>query len=178
MLRLDFEKSGLDDPCPSKSPQQARQSEHQLPLHSRLRIVIGGNGCFEGFVIFSILQRAYHCFGRQPVADGIAARSVRSSFRLRTCALEGVATVGLELFDGGHWRPISKNGFVLMLCSSPLARCGKWMAFQPQGTRGNGRIDAQLSPPCHFIATAVDLAMMATTQGNRELIADFAAKRP
>jgi len=52
------------------------------------------------------------------------------------------------------------------------------MAFQPQGTRGNGRIDAQLSPPCHFIATAVDLAMMATTQGNRELIADFAAKRP
>jgi hypothetical protein len=52
------------------------------------------------------------------------------------------------------------------------------MAFQPQGTRGNGRINAHLFPPCRFIATAVDLAMMATTQGDRELIADFAAKRP
>jgi hypothetical protein len=52
------------------------------------------------------------------------------------------------------------------------------MAFQPQGTSGNGRINAQLFPPCGFIATAVDLAMMATTQGDRELIADFAAKRP
>jgi hypothetical protein len=52
------------------------------------------------------------------------------------------------------------------------------MAFQPQGTSGNGWINADLFPPCHFIATAVDLAMMATTQGDRELIADFAAKRP
>jgi hypothetical protein len=52
------------------------------------------------------------------------------------------------------------------------------MAFQPQGTRENGRINAQLFPPCRFIATAVDLAMMATTQGDCELIADFAAKRP
>ena len=57
------------------------------------------------------------------------------------------------------------------------ARCGQWMAFQPQGTRGNDRINAQLFPPCRFIATAVDLAMMAATQGNRELVADFAAKR-
>jgi hypothetical protein len=52
------------------------------------------------------------------------------------------------------------------------------MAFQPQGTSGNGGINAHLFPPCRFIATAVDLAMMATTQRNRELIADFAAKRP
>jgi hypothetical protein len=58
------------------------------------------------------------------------------------------------------------------------ARCGQWMTFQPQGTRRNGRIDAHLFPPRRFIATAVDLAMMATTQGDRELIADFAAKRP
>jgi hypothetical protein len=39
------------------------------------------------------------------MADRIAARSLLSSFRLRTCALERVATVGLELFQGG--------GFVL-----------------------------------------------------------------
>jgi len=51
------------------------------------------------------------------------------------------------------------------------------MAFQPQGTSGNGRINAGLSPPCSFIATAVNLAMMATTQRHSELIADFAAKR-
>jgi hypothetical protein len=52
------------------------------------------------------------------------------------------------------------------------------MAFQPQGTSGNGRIEAHLFPPCRFIATAVDLAMMATTQRDSEFIADFAAKRP
>jgi hypothetical protein len=52
------------------------------------------------------------------------------------------------------------------------------MAFQPQDTSGNGRINADLFPPCRFIAAAVDLAMMTTTQGHSELIADFAAKRP
>jgi hypothetical protein len=52
------------------------------------------------------------------------------------------------------------------------------MAFQPQGTSGNGRINAGFFPPCRFIATVVDLAMMATTQWDRKLIADFAAKRP
>ena len=52
------------------------------------------------------------------------------------------------------------------------------MAFQPQGTSGNGRINAGFFPPCRFIATAVNLPMMATAQGNSELIADLAAKRP
>ena len=52
------------------------------------------------------------------------------------------------------------------------------MAFQPQDTSGNDRINARLFPPCCFIATAVKLAMMATAQGYSELIADFAAKRP
>jgi hypothetical protein len=51
------------------------------------------------------------------------------------------------------------------------------MAFQPQGAGGKGRINARLFPPCRFIATAVNLPMMATTQGHSELIADFAAKR-
>jgi hypothetical protein len=52
------------------------------------------------------------------------------------------------------------------------------MTLQPQNTGGNGRINACLFPPCRFIATAVDFSMMAATQGDRELIADFAAKRP
>jgi hypothetical protein len=57
------------------------------------------------------------------------------------------------------------------------ARCGQRMAFQPQSTSGNGRINAGLFPPCRFIATAMNLAMMATAQGHSELITDFAAKR-
>jgi hypothetical protein len=52
------------------------------------------------------------------------------------------------------------------------------MALQPQGTSGNGRINARLFPPVRFIATAVDLAMMTATQGDREFITHFAAKRP
>jgi hypothetical protein len=52
------------------------------------------------------------------------------------------------------------------------------MAFQPQGTSQNSRINARFIPPCRFITAAVDLATMTTTQGDRELIADFAAKRP
>jgi hypothetical protein len=52
------------------------------------------------------------------------------------------------------------------------------MTYQPQGASQNGRINARLFPPGRFIATAVNLSMMAATQGDRELIADFAAKRP
>ena len=38
------------------------------------------------------------------------------------------------------------------------------------------RIDARLFPPCRFIAISVDLPMMATTQGDRKLIADFSGQ--
>jgi hypothetical protein len=79
----------------------------------------------------------------------------------------------LRLSFGPHL--ISLIGFCPALVVT--AHCGQWMAFQPQGTSGNSRINAHLFPPCRFIARAVDLAMMATTQGDRELIADFAAKR-
>jgi hypothetical protein len=52
------------------------------------------------------------------------------------------------------------------------------MTYQPQGASQNGRIDTGLFPPYRFIATAVNFSMMAATQGDCELIADFAAKRP
>jgi len=52
------------------------------------------------------------------------------------------------------------------------------MTLQPQNASRNGRINARLFPPGRFIATAVELAMMATAQWHSELIADFAAKRP
>ena len=51
------------------------------------------------------------------------------------------------------------------------------MRFQPQRAGSDGRIDASLFPPCGFIATAMDLAMMAPAQRHGELIADLAAER-
>jgi hypothetical protein len=50
------------------------------------------------------------------------------------------------------------------------------MTFQPQGTSWNSRIKAGLFPPFRFIARAVDFSMMAATQRNRVLIANFAAE--
>jgi hypothetical protein len=52
------------------------------------------------------------------------------------------------------------------------------MGLKPQRAGGGGRIDASFLPPCRFVATAVDLAMMAAAERHGELIADLATKRP
>ncbi len=52
------------------------------------------------------------------------------------------------------------------------------MTFQPEDTSGNGGVNTRLCPPCRFITTAMNLAMMAAAQRDSELIADLAAKRP
>ena len=52
------------------------------------------------------------------------------------------------------------------------------MRFQPQLTGWDGRIDTGPAPPSGFIAVAMQLAMMAAAQGDRELVADLAAQRP
>jgi hypothetical protein len=49
------------------------------------------------------------------------------------------------------------------------------MRLQPQRTGSDGRINAGIFPQCGFIATAMDLAMMAPAQRHGELIADLAA---
>ena len=49
--------------------------------------------------------------------------------------------------------------------------------FQPKHAGGNSRIDARLFPPRGFIATAMDLTMMAPAQWHGEFIADLTAKR-
>ena len=54
----------------------------------------------------------------------------------------------------------------------------KRVRFQPQFSCRDGRIDPRLPPPCYFVAAAVNLAVVAATQGNGELVADFAAERP
>jgi hypothetical protein len=47
--------------------------------------------------------------------------------------------------------------------------------FQPQGACRNGRIHPHLRQPPGFIAIATHLAMMSSTQGDCELIADLTA---
>jgi hypothetical protein len=51
------------------------------------------------------------------------------------------------------------------------------MGFQPKGARGDSRIDTGFLPPCGFIATAMNLAVMAPAQRYGELVTDLAAKR-
>ena len=68
--------------------------------------------------------------------------------------------------------------------------CGHWsvavyirlidrqrMRFEPQRASRDRRIYADTSPPRRFVAAAVDLAMMSSTERNRELIAHLAAER-
>jgi hypothetical protein len=40
------------------------------------------------------------------------------------------------------------------------------------------RVDTEPIPPCGFIATAVDLAMVNTAERHRELVTHFATERP
>ena len=51
------------------------------------------------------------------------------------------------------------------------------MHLEPQRTGAGGRINASLLPPRRFVATAMDLAMMAAAERDRELVADLAAER-
>ena len=52
------------------------------------------------------------------------------------------------------------------------------MRLQPKDAGAHNRIDAGLGPPCCFVTAAMDLAMVSSAQRDRELVADFAAKRP
>jgi hypothetical protein len=51
------------------------------------------------------------------------------------------------------------------------------MYLKPQRAGGDGRINPGLAPPSGFIAVAMDLAVVASAQRNRELIADLAPER-
>jgi len=52
------------------------------------------------------------------------------------------------------------------------------MRLHPKLAGGSGRINASLLPPCRFVATSMDLAMMTATKRHCELVADLAAERP
>ena len=52
------------------------------------------------------------------------------------------------------------------------------MRFEPQRAGGNCRIKAGFLPPRRFIAIAMNLAMVSSTQRHGELIADLARHCP
>ena len=51
------------------------------------------------------------------------------------------------------------------------------MRLQPCGAGLRHRIDSVLAPPGHYVALALDLAMMAPAQRDGELVTDLAAER-
>ena len=52
------------------------------------------------------------------------------------------------------------------------------MRLNPQGAGRSERIDCGLPPPLGFITMTMELAMMAPTERNGELITDLAPERP
>ena len=73
LLNLNLEQSGFHSRGTPQPPQNARQSQHELALDSRLRIIVGGDCCFERFIIFGVLKCTSDCLGGKPMADGVAA---------------------------------------------------------------------------------------------------------
>ena len=102
LVGLHFEQAGFHGRGAAKPPQQAGQPQHQLPLHRRLGVIVGHNGRFERLVVFGVLQRPDDGLGRETVADGIAAGALLALLGDRTGAFAGIATVGLDLPEGGH----------------------------------------------------------------------------
>src|SRR6516162_6232329 len=50
------------------------------------------------------------------------------------------------------------------------------MCLQPKNASRRARIDTGLLPPHGFVTAAMNFAVMSSAKGNRELIADLAAK--
>jgi hypothetical protein len=105
MLGLNFEQASFDRGGAAQSPKQTCQPQDQFPLYRRLGIIISDDGGLEGFVVFSILQRADDGLGRQPMANRIAAGMLLAFLRTWTCALARILAIGLDLFEG----PISSG---------------------------------------------------------------------
>src|SRR2546430_1914094 len=113
MTSLDLEKAGFHCRGAPEPPEQTRQSQHQFPLYGRLGIIVSCDGRFESFVIFGILQRTDHCFGRKAMAYGIAPGSLFTCCGGGTGAFARVASVGLDLPERSHCAPAALIGFVL-----------------------------------------------------------------
>ena len=62
-----------------------------------------------------------------------------------------------------------------LLCPGPGTDRQR-MCLQPQGAGGSHRVNASLLPPCRFVPTAMQLAMMAATKRHCVLVADLATE--
>src|SRR5262245_61966468 len=67
-------------------------------------------------------------------------------------------------------------GFVSQLSSASRHYTWQRMRLQPQGASRRSRIGTDLMPPGQFIARAMHLTMVSSTQRNSEFIAHFAAE--
>ena len=90
--------------------------------------------------------------------------ATRASLANRPITL-GISMIGA---DSGEGRAIAAH-FVWS--------CRQRMRLQPQRAGNDIRVDTGLLPPRGFIATAMDLPMMAPAQRHGELIADLASER-
>jgi len=80
MSRLDLEQIALDGGGATQSPQEACQSEHEFSLDSRLRVIVGSHGHFEGGIVLRIFQRVDHGFCGQAMTKRILPRPSLAHF--------------------------------------------------------------------------------------------------
>src|ERR1035437_10955077 len=97
-----IEKSSLYSVCAANSPEDARQSKHQLALHGQFNVIVGNYRSFEALVIPCILECRNDSFGCAAVAYGIAARTLFAFRRRWPGTFQRVATVGFDLLKRAH----------------------------------------------------------------------------
>src|ERR1035437_4026529 len=97
-----LEKGRLNAGCAAKSPEDARQSKHQLALHGRFNVIVLNYRGFEAAVIPCILECRNDSFGCAAVAYGIAARTLFAFRRRWPGTFQRVATVGFDLLKRAH----------------------------------------------------------------------------
>jgi hypothetical protein len=94
---LDIEKLRFNGCRTPKPPQQRRQPQRQLALDGCLALIISDHCGFKSLVILSILQGSDDGFGRQTMADRVAARPPFAFLGPWTGTLLRVPSVSLEL---------------------------------------------------------------------------------
>ena len=69
-----LEKGCLDATCSAKSPEDTRQSKHQLAFYGRFGVIVGNHRGFKGLVILCILERINDGLGGEAVTHTLGAR--------------------------------------------------------------------------------------------------------
>jgi hypothetical protein len=117
-ITRDLKKAGVNSGGASQAPEQASQSQHQFAFDGSLHVKVGCHGCFEGLIVFRILQDIHDRFGRKSMADRIPSGLLLAGLGLRAGAVERIAAIGFDLLKRGHGPLLSKNGFVSQFSSA------------------------------------------------------------